>query len=554
MKLAAWLRAGRDRRNLTIEDVAKITKIQPRILEKLESGSFEGLPAAVFVKGFVRSFAKCVGLDESEAINRYSAAQAEGTMTVAQALVETMAPSSVRRIKTRVEASSPAIVVPAIEPPLVDATPAELAPVAPAEVVAPVTPVELAPVAPAAVVAPVTPVELAPVAPAEVAAPVTPAERAAVAPVELAPVASAEVAPAKVVAPVGLTPVASPAIVAPVETAASTETVARVETHTIGVEPGADATPAGHVASPVESANPESASPVVEAAATSETPARGKKKRSRKNSKQRARQKKQAQQELAAAKLEQASASPTDRAREQASTPPTDQASEQANAQPIASGVVTETQQAIDTSRVAKIDAASTDASSIEAKTTEPLDGARTDGTVEVPSLAEGSERISQVAAAVDVSEDSTASDASAPSDAAADTSATMAAGEGTDGTWQPTMPPISTTPSAPWRRPSLPATKTNSYVVPSLVIDDADPESADREREDRAAKEPQRLSFLPPILLDREDRSARQGGLTLAVIILLIAATLTLSYLMRRPSPSGDGMTMLDGSSMLVG
>ena len=45
--------------------------------------------------------------------------------------------------------------------------------------------------------------------------------------------------------------------------------------------------------------------------------------------------------------------------------------------------------------------------------------------------------------------------------------------------------------------------------------------------------------------LIDREDRTARQGGLTLAVIILLIAATLTLSYLMRRPSSSGDGVTL---------
>src|SRR5690606_41297585 len=94
MKLAAWLRAGRDRRNLTIEDVAKITKIQPRILEKLESGQLDGLPAAVFVKGFVRSFAKCVGLDESEALDRYSAAQAQAgppQLAVAKALAETMA-------------------------------------------------------------------------------------------------------------------------------------------------------------------------------------------------------------------------------------------------------------------------------------------------------------------------------------------------------------------------------------------------------------------------------------------------------------------------------
>jgi hypothetical protein len=52
------------------------------------------------------------------------------------------------------------------------------------------------------------------------------------------------------------------------------------------------------------------------------------------------------------------------------------------------------------------------------------------------------------------------------------------------------------------------------------------------------------RRSFLPPILLD--EPAARQGGLTLAVIILLIVATLTLSYLMRRPSSSGEGITSL--------
>jgi hypothetical protein len=71
---------------------------------------------------------------------------------------------------------------------------------------------------------------------------------------------------------------------------------------------------------------------------------------------------------------------------------------------------------------------------------------------------------------------------------------------------------------------------------------------------EDRAEKHAPRRSFLPPILLDREDRSARQGGLTLAVIILLIAATLTLSYLMRRPSAGGDGMTRLETPAGTIG
>jgi len=84
--------------------------------------------------------------------------------------------------------------------------------------------------------------------------------------------------------------------------------------------------------------------------------------------------------------------------------------------------------------------------------------------------------------------------------------------------------------------------------AAPTLVIDDDDPESAEREREERATREKDKdggwRSFLPPALLD-QDRG-RQGGLTLAVIILLIVATLTLSYLMRRPSSTGEGVTAI--------
>lgn len=84
--------------------------------------------------------------------------------------------------------------------------------------------------------------------------------------------------------------------------------------------------------------------------------------------------------------------------------------------------------------------------------------------------------------------------------------------------------------------------------AVPTLTIDDDDPESAEREREQRASRDKEKdggwRSFLPPALLD-QDRG-RQGGLTLAVIILLIVATLTLSYLMRRPSSTGEGVTAI--------
>src|SRR5262245_66054783 len=90
--LATWLRDGRTQKKLTIEDVARITKIQLRILERLESGQYDGLPAEVFVKGFVRSFARCVGLDESEALQKYGAAAQQQGVVVAQELAETLVP------------------------------------------------------------------------------------------------------------------------------------------------------------------------------------------------------------------------------------------------------------------------------------------------------------------------------------------------------------------------------------------------------------------------------------------------------------------------------
>src|SRR3954469_22399867 len=83
--LALWLRAGRAHRGMSLDDVAKVTKIQPRILERLEAGKLDGLPADVFVRGFVRSFARCVGLEEAEALRRYAACGLASVAPVAAA-------------------------------------------------------------------------------------------------------------------------------------------------------------------------------------------------------------------------------------------------------------------------------------------------------------------------------------------------------------------------------------------------------------------------------------------------------------------------------------
>ena len=92
MSLAMWLQNGRAAKGMSVADVAKVTKIQPRILERLEAGKLDGLPAEVFVRGFVRNFARCVGLDESEALRRYLAASPKATVATnaARAMIDAM--------------------------------------------------------------------------------------------------------------------------------------------------------------------------------------------------------------------------------------------------------------------------------------------------------------------------------------------------------------------------------------------------------------------------------------------------------------------------------
>jgi cytoskeletal protein RodZ len=87
-------------------------------------------------------------------------------------------------------------------------------------------------------------------------------------------------------------------------------------------------------------------------------------------------------------------------------------------------------------------------------------------------------------------------------------------------------------------------ASTVTTRAVPVLVIDDDHPEEAALSQEQRVERsDASWRSFLPPSLLDSDDGS-RRGTLTLAVIILVIVATLTMSYLRRRPTVSGDGVT----------
>jgi len=410
--LAMWLRAGRAQRKLTLDDVARVTKIQPRILEKIEAGNLEGLPAEVFVRGFVKSFARCVGLDETEAVERYgqcASATALPTTSVARAFVETLVAAPKAETKTDKSAKA--------EPTLLTVP-------------------------------------------------------------EILPSASME-----------LTPIAEHPDLAEPEIEIIAEPV--VETPVVATAPA------------IEVIEIDAAQAAIE-----EAP---KKKRSRK-------------------KANANGAAP--RSRKKKSAAAGTGSSPVVAAQPETAAISADAPVEVASATTAPEAPAQEPELSAADQFFAPSDGITIEQAIEQDVVEAAVEAPIEV---IDVSQ--------APSQAPSQAIEMIEAPVVTD-PWQPTMPAV--VASVPWKRPTSTFKPALSpYALPSLVIDDADPDNAEREREDREiAKGPQRVSFLPQILLDREDKSGRQGGLTLAVILLLIAATLTLSYLMRRPSVSGDGVT----------
>jgi helix-turn-helix protein/uncharacterized protein DUF4115 len=71
------LRRQREQRGIALDQIANATKISTRMLRALEEEHFDQLPGGVFNKGFVRAYARHVGLNEEEAIGDYLAALRE---------------------------------------------------------------------------------------------------------------------------------------------------------------------------------------------------------------------------------------------------------------------------------------------------------------------------------------------------------------------------------------------------------------------------------------------------------------------------------------------
>lgn len=73
--LGEFLRRERELRHISLDEVAETTKISRRYLEAIEEDQYDRLPGEAFVRGFIRSYVKYIGLDPAETLLMYEQAR-----------------------------------------------------------------------------------------------------------------------------------------------------------------------------------------------------------------------------------------------------------------------------------------------------------------------------------------------------------------------------------------------------------------------------------------------------------------------------------------------
>lgn len=91
------LRREREMRGIGLEEIATATKISTRNLRALEEEKFDQLPGGIFNKGFVRAYAKFLGIDQDQIVAEYESASQDTESTREQKLKEDFAKAEFRK-------------------------------------------------------------------------------------------------------------------------------------------------------------------------------------------------------------------------------------------------------------------------------------------------------------------------------------------------------------------------------------------------------------------------------------------------------------------------
>src|SRR3990170_8389783 len=66
-----YLKREREIRRVSLQKIHEATRVSLKFLESIEADRYEGLPHATFIKGYIRSYCKVLGVDETDAVLRY---------------------------------------------------------------------------------------------------------------------------------------------------------------------------------------------------------------------------------------------------------------------------------------------------------------------------------------------------------------------------------------------------------------------------------------------------------------------------------------------------
>lgn len=70
-----YLRRSRESRRMSVEEIARSTRVPMASVERIESDQFDELPGEVFVRGFLKSYARSLGLESDDVLARYTASR-----------------------------------------------------------------------------------------------------------------------------------------------------------------------------------------------------------------------------------------------------------------------------------------------------------------------------------------------------------------------------------------------------------------------------------------------------------------------------------------------
>jgi cytoskeletal protein RodZ len=67
-----FFRKSREEKKVTLESVARETRIKMDFLQAIEDDSFQLIPCQAYIKGFIRNYAKSMHLDVKEVLDLYN--------------------------------------------------------------------------------------------------------------------------------------------------------------------------------------------------------------------------------------------------------------------------------------------------------------------------------------------------------------------------------------------------------------------------------------------------------------------------------------------------